>query len=355
MAMMLTILQSYDQETNKAMMHFDIGDELNETGPWQPLESILSVWIEIIQRGKAVALHNGVCRATYGQSEWLLDANGNFYEVKGPERHPNTGAIRIGQAPPWTIVPWTDQDLTECLGLWKTAVDLIEEKMSLPQEEHEIGLVSLASLEALPIHEGFAKQFLLQAKKPRFHFIAPGLRVPTANDFIRQPFISMLDPSSQASEQVAPPILLLRSESKVLTTALSPVSFGYPHEGPQPEMCPAGLYLGRCDRTTDTPFEDGCELVLPFELENGWAKQSDLSDLVERSPLDSLLQSGTNPFNQRHSTQLRGFLEIVVANLRAENWTVDSRGVAGGLDVWKQADTEKWQDYWLPLGPGRFW
>lgn len=154
---------------------------------------------------------------------------------------------------------------------------------------------------------------------------------------------------------MTPPILLFRSESSVSTKSLSPLSFGYPYKGPETGQCPAGLYLGQCDRTRDTPFEDGCELVLPFKLEEGWAKQSDLTDLVERSPLDSLLQSGVNPFNQRHPVQLRGFLEIVVANLRAGNWSVDSRGVAGGLDVWKQADTEKWQDYWLPLGPGRFW
>lgn len=345
---------SYDQQTNKAMMHFDIADELNESSPWQPLESILSVWIEMIQCGKAVALHDDECKAGYDDSDWRLDANGNFYEVKGPQRDPNTGAIRIGQAPPWTIVPWTGQDLTECLGLWKTAVDMIEERISLPQQDRQTGLVSRTSLEAVPIPEGFAKQFMLRATKPRFSFIAPGLRLPTADDFTRQPFRSTLDPNERP-EQMTPPILLFRSESRVPISSLSPLSFDHPYEGPATGQCPAGLYLSQCDRTSNTPFEDGCELVLPYDFENGWAKQSDLSDLVDRSSVDSLLQSGTDPFNQRHPTQLRGFLEIVVANIRADNWPVDSCGVAGGLDVWKQADTEKWQDYWLPLGPGRYW
>ena len=59
------ILCSYDQYTNTAMMHFDISDELEEFNPWQPLESILTVWIEMIQRGKAVALHDDVCKASY--------------------------------------------------------------------------------------------------------------------------------------------------------------------------------------------------------------------------------------------------------------------------------------------------
>jgi hypothetical protein len=352
---MLTRVSRYDQHTHKAIMHFDLTDELNESQPWQPLESILSVWIEMIQRGKAVALPDDVCKASYGESDWQQDANGIWQEIRGPQRDPTTGAIRIGQASPWTIVPWTKQDLTECLEIWETAVDLIEERMSLPAQAHESGLVDPASLEALPIPEGFAKQFMLQARKPRFSFIAPGLRLPTSGTFAKQPFLSAFDPDEGASEEETPPILLFRGEKNVPTCSLSLISFGYPYNGSEPAECPTGLYFGRCNRTSGTPFEDGCELLLPFEFENGWAKQSDLSDLVYREPYESLLQSGVNPFNQRHAVQLKGFLEIIVKNLRAGNWPVDDHGVAGGLDIWKQADTEKWQSYWLPLGPGRFW
>jgi hypothetical protein len=335
------------------MMHFDIADDLEESGPWQPLESILSVWIEMIQREKAVALHDDVCKASYDTLDYQQDANGAWQEIKGPQRDPLTGAIRIGQAPPWTIVPWTQQDLTECLEIWDMAVGLIEEMMSLPPEAQETGLVNPATFEALPIPEGFARQFMLQARKPRFSFIAPGLRLPTDDIFAKQPFMSTHDVNEEVSEQVTPPILLFRSESNVPTDSLSRLSFGY--LGPKPAACPAGLYLGQCDRTSGTPFEDGCELVLPFEFENGWARQSDCSDLVYRESHESLLQSGVNPFNQRHPVQLKGFLETIVTNLRAGNWSVDDYGVSGGLDVWKQADTEKWRSYWLPLGPGRTW
>lgn len=353
--MILTKLCSYDQHTHKAIMHFDISDDLQDFSPWQPLESILSVWIEMIQREKAIALRDDVCKASYDQSDWPLDANGLLYEIKGPQRDPTTGAIRIGQAQPWTIVPWAKQDLSECLETWKTAVDMIEEKMSLPQQVHENGLVELATIEALPVPEGFAKQFILQARRPRFSHIAPGLLLPTVNNFAKQPFMFPLNPDEGASEKVTPPILMFRGESNVSTNSLSPLSFGYPHEGPEPAECPSGLYLGRCDRTSGTPFEDGCELLLPFEFENGWAKQSDFSDLVHREPHESLLQSGVNPFNQQHPVQLQGFLEIVVRNLQDGNWSVDDKGVVGGLDLWKEADTEQWQSYWLPLGPGVFW
>lgn len=198
-------------------------------------------------------------------------------------------------------------------------------------------------------------QFLLQAKKPRFNFIAPGLRVPTADTFAKQPFMSTLDSTETDSEKTTPPILMFPGESNVSTGSLSPLSFGYPFEGPEPAECPFGLYLGRCDRTSNTPFEDGCELLLPFEFENGWAKQSDFSDLMDRERHESLLQSGVNPFNQRHPMPLKGFLEIVVTNVSVGNWVVNGHGVAGELEAWQQADTEKWQSYWLPLGPGRFW
>jgi hypothetical protein len=352
---MLTSLCSYDQHTHKAMMHFDIADELEESNPWQPLESILSVWVEMIQRGKAIALHDDVCKARYNESDWQQNVDGVWQEIQGPQRDPTTGAIRIGQAPPWTIVPWAKQDLTECLQLWETAVDLIEERMSLPPQAHENGLVHPASFEALPIPEGFAKQFVLQARKPRFTFIAPGLRLPTTNTFANQPFMSTLNLNEGGPGQVTPPILMFCSESNVPTDSLSPLSFSNPHEGSEPAECPSGLYLGRCDRTSGTPFEDGCELLLPFKLENGWAKQSDLSDLVDGEPHESLLQSGVNPFNQRHPVQLKGFLKIVATNVRAGNWSVNNHGVAGGLDTWKQADTEEWRDYWLPLGPGKIW
>lgn len=339
---LLTSIFSYDQHTHRAIMHFDITDELQESQPWQPLEDILSVWIEMIQRGKVVALPDGVCKASYDESDYQQDSTGVWQEIKGPQRDPSTGAVRIGQAPPWTIVPWTEQDLTECLEIWETAVGLIERRMRLPPQAHASGLVDSASFDTLPIPEGFAKHFLLQARKPRFSFIAPGLSLPTTDTFARQPFMSALDQNGEASETVTPPILIFRGKSSVSTVSLSPLSFGYPHKGLEPAECPSGLYLGRCDRTSGTPFEDGCELLLPFEFENGWAKQSDFSDLAERRPHESLLQSGVNPFNQRHPVQLKGFLKIIVTNMQTGNWSVDDHGVAGGLNIWKQADTDKW-------------
>lgn len=157
--------------------------------------------------------------------------------------------------------------------------------------------------------------------------------------------MSTLNVDEDAPEKETPPILMFRGDSTVRTGSLSSLSFGYPYDDPDCAGCLAGLYLGRCDRASGTTFEDGCELLLPFELENGWAKQSDLSDLVYRQPHESLLQSGVSPFNERHPFHLRALLEIVVRNVRAGEWSIDDHGVAEGIDIWEQADTEKWQSY----------
>ena len=66
--------------------------------------------------------------------------------------------------------------------------------------------------------------------------------------------------------------------------------------------------------------------------------------------------SKLDPYNTIHSVQLQAFLENVYWNIQRENWTVDAAGVAGGIDVWKDADTEqRWYSYLVPLGPGRYW
>ncbi|KAK4956608.1 hypothetical protein LTR10_006135 [Elasticomyces elasticus] len=51
--------------TDTAIMMFDITDDIELDYPWQKLESILTVWIEMIQRGKIVALHTSIGTGSY--------------------------------------------------------------------------------------------------------------------------------------------------------------------------------------------------------------------------------------------------------------------------------------------------
>ncbi|KAI6899351.1 hypothetical protein KC318_g9499 [Hortaea werneckii] len=178
-----------DGLVHSAIMHLDIQDELDVDGPWQYLESILSVWIEMIQRQKVAAISNEVGSERYEQHEqgWLV--------FHGPDRDPLTGLQRLTHdAEPWTIVPWTAKDLEEALEGWDSAVEAIEETMQLDDAETADGLLDAACLDAAKIPDGFAREFLTKARRPRFDFIAPGLRVPSPEDFTRQPFTDVSRP-----------------------------------------------------------------------------------------------------------------------------------------------------------------
>jgi hypothetical protein len=67
------------------------------------LETILTVWVEMIQRQKIVAIPADVGKDRYEPQE------GGYYRlVRGPERDPATSAKRSHhEMEPWTIVPWT--------------------------------------------------------------------------------------------------------------------------------------------------------------------------------------------------------------------------------------------------------
>lgn len=331
-------------------MHFDIEDDLVlEFEKWDKLESILTVWIEMIQRGKVVALP-----ANVGRQEYKPSPEGGFSLIEGPHRDPLTGARRIyEELSPWTVQPWTSKDLEESLSTWDSFVGAVEQKMGLEAMAlPAVGLYDSATLDAARVPEGFAREFLSKARRPRFENVSPGLRLSTPAEFTAQPFVEMdLDPANVDDDEILP-ILLFRNEATVDSQALDFQCPGHAR-GDIPRVCQVGLWLDRCHRMSHTPFEDGCRLVLPNSLEDGLAKQSDMSPV---NRLDGLLQIVTNPYNERHPFQLQAFLEMGTMNLHQDYWKVDSQGVAGGIGVWSDADTEeRWQSYLVPVGPGRFW
>lgn len=341
----------YEQLNHSATMHFDVEDDMVEDfSKWEKLESILIVWIEMIQKGNVVALP-----ADVGKADWERGSDGGFRLVEGPQRDPHTEARRIyEETSPWTVQPWCLRDLEETLTTWQLAVEAIERKMNLDDTNRpHLGLYETATLDAAQIPEGFARKFLSKARRPRFDNIAPGLRISSPLEFTDQPFIDLQSTSGDAlSVDEVPPILFFRNDARVISQELG---FQYPYSGPHAlvEDCQAGLWLDRCDRMFHTPFEDGCRLVLPIDFGSGHAKQSDLTP-VDRC--DQLMQRGINPYNEWHPVQLQAFLELVIRNLAQDHWTVDTHGVAGSADVWRDADTEeRWRSYFVPMGPGKFW
>ncbi|KAK5113993.1 hypothetical protein LTR62_003116 [Meristemomyces frigidus] len=330
----------YDQGTHRAIIHLDITDELTPEQPWVPLECILTVWIEMIRRGKVVALPANVGSEKYEKSE-----DGIFRMIKGPTTDPATGAKRLtGDTNPWTIVPWAPQDLADALELWDELVQTVETKMGLEDHQPESGLLQQETLSRVRTPEGFALKFLMQARLPRFKHIAPGLELPQDVNFDQSPFLD------EISDDInLPPILLFRSDTDLPANQLS--WSRYRPSTPRLRY-PCGLYLDSCDREYAYPQEDGIKLVLPFELE-GEAKQSDLSPAHGH---ENLLQSGLDPYNIGHAAPFQAFLETAIANIDKGHWSVDAEGVAGGIEKWRDADTEEnWRNYFIEHGPGGLW
>ena len=178
--------------------------------------------------------------------------------------------------------------------------------------------------------------------KPRFKYIAPGLRVQTVEELLDQPYASSL---SQGSTEI-PPILILRGEGMVVPT----VPLGY---YPQRSI-PAGLYLEPCDTFHDAaPWEDGVALILPYNVggHDNWARMADQKPLPERN--DSLYQIGWNPFIARHPPQLLSILVLRYENLQSGKWDVDQDGVKGGMEKYREANLEEHcMEYVLEIGPG---
>lgn len=161
------------------------------------------------------------------------------------------------------------------------------------------------------------------------------------------------DPEVSEFDKVAgslPPILIFRGHDIVQTSDLS---FPYPYGGPSSlfQLCNTGLYLDRYDSNSSMPSEDGCRLVLPFEFDQGWANKSDGSPVKGK---DELLESGYNPYLLNHGVPLRAFLGMALENVDKGYWAVDGQGVAGGIEVWKEADTRaRCSTYQVKMRPGR--
>ncbi|KAI6834748.1 hypothetical protein KC340_g7170 [Hortaea werneckii] len=341
----------YDQRTHKAIMHFDITDDLKPDQPWQRLETILTVWIEMIQCQKVVALPD-----TVGQDAFEERPERGLRLIPGLERDPETGAKRLEDAPyPWTIVPWTSQDLENSLRFWDGIVERIERLIGLDPAGGRQALLDSEALSTFSFPEGFATRFLLRARRPRFTYFAPGLRVATEQEILHQPFTYQEENSDAEDEpSKVPPLLLLLLRTDVSVSAAGLFWLrAFEPVIPRSAQCPCGLYLTPCDRAYRYPQENGCSLVLPRTSSSGWARKADLG-LVESH--DDLLQTGVNPFNDLHPISFSAFLEDVCFQIEQAKWSVDSEGVAGGLEKWCEADTEeRWIDHVTNVGPRRYW
>jgi hypothetical protein len=316
--------------------------------PWQKLESVLTVYIEMIETAKVIAFHKDLefvdDVAYYNAPDPAL--SGFYRACDRPNAlivDPATGhAKKKGAVDPWVCMPSTEKDLNDTLEIWKILVEAIHERIGHENFDAEptYGLANDQLLDVIP--DCFAKQFLARAVRPRFKYIAPGLRVQTVEELWDQPYASSF--SREGTE--IPPILILRGEGTAVPTA--PLGFYSRRD------IPVGLYLEPCDRFHDAaPWEDGVVLILPYNVggHGSWASMADQRPLPERN--DSLYQIGWNPFIAPHPSQLVAMLVLWYENLQSGIWEVDQDGVMGGIEKYREANLEEHcMEYVVEIGPG---
>lgn len=292
------------------------------------METALEFWLGQVRKGRIATPHEG-------ENEDLVN-----------ERYD-----------PWQFIPYNDTMLEENVDAFNRLVEAIEARMPSayrPAEAEGIvhGLVDQSALQSIDLPPRFAYKFLCRARRPRFQMIAPGLEILTSSTFSDQPFRSYFS----SSEPEFPPILLFRSGSNYKDDTTPHFVTGEPmpslFTGFSRITCfPAGLYLLP---TGEVRAEDECMLILPFGIgSNGYARKSDGSRFGRsrtggNSHVD-LYRPGYQPFEEQHEQSLVDVLKNWKGMVERGDWQIDENGVAGGMDVWREADSEeKWEAYVIP-------
>jgi hypothetical protein len=293
----------------------------------------------MIEAEKAVAINDHAVVVDTNQTD----------PQKGGDLETNKTFARYSTRP-WILQPYTLDDLHACLDAWSSLVTTIEKASGVVKPrpdsssddydpEDEAPLCSRTALKIAGVPRGFAYEILSHARQSEIWYIAPGIRLPKVEEFLDQPFkhIKARFPDETAGMKI--PFLFLRCPG---TVTAKEAKFRYPFS--TVEQIPCGLYLDAFPNAQN-PFEDSCRLVLPIRLgDRRYARTSDGRPII-RSHSD-LYQTGVNPFVMRHGPKLAAVLENWQSHVESGHWSVNARGVEGGIGVWRQADTrENWWRY----------
>jgi hypothetical protein len=178
---------SYDQHTFKAIVQSDIADDErtrreDHPPPWQPLETILSAWIDMILAGKVQARPKGTT------------ADNEIYY-------------------PWVSVRFSDGQLQDTINAFNGLVEAIESRANLTPDlgEHQSPIIEEHILDSTNIPQDcFARAFVTKARRPDFTFVAPGISLPNPETFgAHNVFPTITD---EYHIRIIPPIRFLKPE-----------------------------------------------------------------------------------------------------------------------------------------------
>jgi hypothetical protein len=335
---------SFDQTTLKATFIEDINDTSLVTRhewSWMPLEVILDSYLQMFDEGKAQAV---------SEDQAKLLKMGSMY----------------GDMEPWIIHQYTKADLERAITAFKRLVEVIDSR--IPHKHDTTTLMNLPwhdpatfeNQDVLP-PSSFAHEFLRSISdcSVRFRYIAPGIRFPTVAEFQDQPIIDFITSPHNHLGQFPGncPLRILQIDD---AEQQQPIAYDQPlglyNAAP-------GFYIHPVVQEWPLFWSNGCRLLLPFAIgRSGWARESNgqpfgISDIdymgEHPMPCDdhgTLYQCGTtNGITNFHLVQIDKVLNNWADRVERGDWEVDGDGVAGGIDKFREADTEAhWEKYWIP-------
>lgn len=343
----------FDQETELSSFAPDWEDMVwsdRERWPWRPLQNILKAYSDMFDDGKI---------ATYSdrRKEFMDPSFGQF---------------------PWEIHQHTPVDVERAVSAFTRLLDAIEIRLPSPlthsfedcgQEKPNLEGISLpypkAAIEVSSIEAAsFLERFLLDLpiRHLNFRYIAPGIQLQNSTEFTNQPLahrshdcgISDLHSTDQATPPH--PLLLFRGERDNKSPWNQP---WLPDR--DTKNIPSGLYIEPADEYFNWESGNQTRLLLPFNIgSSGFARSSkgvpfknarfpgtEQTDQLYQEDLFSGY-SGYLPWDSR-SSYLHKVLESWAERVEMGDWEVDQDGVIGGIDKFKEVDTEEhWREYFIP-------
>ncbi|KAL3482966.1 hypothetical protein BJX62DRAFT_245351 [Aspergillus germanicus] len=251
---------------------------------WLPLEVILEGYLDMLKEGKV-----RIVPVTERQ-DW---------DYEGPT------LVR-----PWQLYPYTALDVQKATSAMKRLVDAIETRiqaLASPAAAASYIYLPWQDPDAFPDElvpaSTFAHDFLkaISDIKVRFRYIAPGIRIPTLDEFLNQAYYGD-DPLH---------IFLIETTND---TPLDPPEHGW-------SQYTIGVQITHANPYDDRHFTNEVQLELPFRVgTKGFAKQSSGQPLgidpekkdepVPKGSRGELYQAGmSNGFTDYHGVQIHKVLE----------------------------------------------
>jgi hypothetical protein len=316
------------------------GDKDTDIRNWVPLEEILEAYLQMIREAR-VELSSDSSDDEHDEDQPAEDSSEDEdmpdipENLSDDETWPGTGFSiqdnedELGEFStgswPWYVRRNFMWSLPATLKAWNLLIRAIETRLPRKSERSVLERYTKANLVRAGFKDAFAIKFLHRLPMPSFEYVAPGLRIPSPSEMEAQPF-----PNNDEK------ILFLRAE------------------GSAPESTPggisernSGLYM-----TTSGKIYDGCELWLPYPIcQNGHAKFGDMQTILSKGyfwKYSGLYQPGYNHLAPGYRLRLENLFNNWRGMVEAGYWEVGENGVTGGIDKFKEADTEdKWPLYFI--------